>query len=91
MGSRERRPGSMDARGIGDAVWVMPRTDVITPPARKGLLEVFGLEVVTTACEQAVADFRQPGGPYQDPEALARAQQVLDDIYDREVIAKSDL
>lgn len=61
----------------GDAVWVVPRTEVITPPARRRASEIFGIEALRAACEQAIADFAQPGGPYQDPEALAQAQALL--------------
>lgn len=67
----------------GDAVWVVPHTEVVTAPARKSALQLFGYEALAAACEQALADFAQPGGPYQDAEALAEAQAVIREIHEK--------
>ena len=76
---RRHREGASDARGRGDAVWVVPRTEVVTEPARVGFLALCGEAGARAAVEAALASFGTPLGA-RDDAAIAEARQILAEL-----------
>jgi hypothetical protein len=68
-----------DARGKGDAVWIVPRTEHITPPPRVSFRELLSRQKRADVVQQAVDSFGQRESASARRKAVDGARRVIEE------------
>jgi hypothetical protein len=66
-----------DARGKGDAVWVVPRTEYVTAPPRVSFHSLLSRQKQVEVVEQALNSFGRPEPAVTRNRAVAEARRVI--------------
>jgi hypothetical protein len=76
-GKKEAEVSVADARGKGDAVWVIPRTEHVPPAPRTSFGDLIPLEQQLKVAKEALDSFGAPERKQVREKAVERARQVL--------------
>jgi hypothetical protein len=76
-GAGESRAQAEDARGTGDGVWVLPRTEHVPSPPRVSFGNLIPLAKQLEVVKQALASFGLPEPADARRRAVERARELL--------------
>jgi len=78
--ARKKKPAvtAEDARGKGDAVWVVPRTEFVTAPARVSFRDLLSRQKQVEVVEQALKSFGRPESENARRRAVEEARRVIE-------------
>jgi hypothetical protein len=76
-GSREVSALEADARGKGDAVWVVPRTEHVPTGPKASFGDLIPFEQQLDAAREALDSFGAPENPRRRKKAIEEARRAL--------------